>query len=252
VIKDFDEVCSPNGYILDVCATNELRKIYCYSSSENKDYLNILDLDQNLAVTMQKTIPISDTERWVGMDMTTASNILVAAIHSKTNTHDEYLRFVAYSTEESNLDKEYEGLIMKDPEFKNPYFLRKIKGYDIFIVASNGSLIFVGCDGTGVHPFNKISNIYPSKITGLRFKGKTLTPLSSSYQGDLKRIEFDATEFSKSMELEKSTLENSALMMEAIKSRISTSPKVTHIPIKLISNRNELTISWGNEYRYEQ
>jgi len=242
VLKEFPEIGDTKGYLLHICVTNSLNKIYGYNSNGKIDFLRLIELDGSLNVEKQHNIKIESSSQWAGMEMTTISNILVAAVLMNNGTTNQFLKLSAFSTVEPNLSKEYTGLVVKDPDMKNALLFRKVKGYDIFLTSSLSNILAAGFDGNTFYPLHKISNIYSSRITGLALHGDWILSFAKESDSNIKLIKLNIDDYSESVSKISSRL-NSLIVSDRNEADIFAKCQIKSILIPKLLGKKKIDIT---------
>lgn len=143
------------GYTPMFLNINETRDtIYGYSMSNSDSMFTVLSI--NGMETTVKSVNIPPEHKWAGMELSTDSKYMIVANackrpKSERNQGDgkknEFVRMMAIDLNDSDKIKTvcYKDF-MKD-NFSAVQFMRKIKGYDLFVVACKGSLAVIQLKG---------------------------------------------------------------------------------------------------------
>lgn len=117
-------------------------RIYGYSMS-NKDSL-FTTLSAKGIQTDIKTVKIPPEQKWAGMELSTDESCMIVANVCKRapreGQNSEFMRIMAIRVSDDN---QISTICYKDFDAKNfcqVQFMRKVKGYDIFVLASKGSI----------------------------------------------------------------------------------------------------------------
>jgi len=254
IIKEYPQIAVPNFTLLHYCCSRTFDKIYGYSSDGNEGALVILLVDRREYNPSQPIqIRIRMPAEWVGIEVTTSSDLLVACIKSNpTQTSSGFLKMTAFDMSQNNLKLRMKSLVVKDPELMEPSLMRKVKGYDIFLVASLSNIMITGFDGSEFYALDKISNIYESKITGFDMFQNYMIPLSPGSASTLKLIQFNEDSYNSLARKEESKLDNSSIRNSSLKDNVYSKAKPKLIQVPLISKKYGLNIAGSKKINVSQ
>ena len=115
-------------------------KLLGYSILKNQSVLSVLHGPKNPSTAFTTNIKMIPNETWAGMDLNTKGDTIIAAVQTGTKTKNmdnRYMKLCAYSVPSDPKTMELTPIYAKvfdEPAFKKVQMLRKIKGYDIYIL----------------------------------------------------------------------------------------------------------------------
>lgn len=193
VIKEFNDISSISTKIIFTCVSSNMDIVVTYSTMRGVGIISMMKIRQPNNIEGKKTSFQNDQgTKWVGMEFTTHSDILIASIfHLSNQENNDFLQLAAFDVSEVSLQNKVASLIIKDPELSKPYMMRKVKGYDVFLISSKGTILIAGFQNQEFIAIEKISNIYQSQITDFEFFGNHLVVLSKESSETVKMITFN-------------------------------------------------------------
>lgn len=166
--------------------------IFGYSIGKLDTTLSILKIDRIKKAIDKKEINIPITEKWIGMDMNTKSNYLIAVSSIKPNPNlkqPSYTRLMALDMSLMKLSIRG-SLDLREPLHMNSQFFKKIKGYDYFVLGAGGNISIFGLVDAKFLIFNTIRNIYRSWIINVLIFKDHMLPIPYKPE-NLKLLEFN-------------------------------------------------------------
>jgi hypothetical protein len=142
--------------------------------------------------TQRKTIIIPKEQKWAGMELTTDEELMVIANTCYGNSksgRSEFMRMMAVDL--SNLkivtvaQKDF-----TDKKMKSVQFMRKVKGYDYFLIACKGSVGIVELKGEQFNLLNFFEDLYKGYIFEVSIFENYILPVPLGDNEPLKMIEF--------------------------------------------------------------
>ena len=144
----------PRGFNpMFVCVSPAKNKILGYSMLNRDAVLSIVHLGNNIQNSPINQIPMNPQESWVGMEVTTPGDILIAAVQkgrASKNPEESFLKLCAFTVPQSPQEQQLALIFERgfnQPAFRRVQMLRKVKGYDIFMLACSSNLAFVAFNG---------------------------------------------------------------------------------------------------------
>jgi hypothetical protein len=128
---------------LNIC--KKRKRIYGYSMSHTDSMFTILAIQNS--ETHAKTMNIPPEHKWAGMELSTDGNMMVIAnacrvSDGSSSGKKEFVRVMAFDLENDQISpvchKDFSSY-----NFSAVQFMRKIKGYDYFVMACRGSLAII-------------------------------------------------------------------------------------------------------------
>jgi len=122
-----------------VNVSDSMSRIYGYSLSVKGGILTILSNFKREKDTRTDYIKIPAYETWAGMEQTTKGDLLVVSVQTRQPNQPHYLKMIAYNAKEVKLVPVAKKTF-NSTQFSKVQFMRKVKGYDYYIVACKSSL----------------------------------------------------------------------------------------------------------------
>ena len=201
-IQDFENFFPQDKVPMYICANETLTRIYGYSLGKRDTSLIILSINVKKRELKKKELIVPLKEKWVGLELNTKGNLLVTASCIR-NSHTKLL---AIDTSDNTLVVRG-SLDLREPEHKISQFLRKIKGYDYYVLACGKGICIFGLIGTRFLIFKNIKDIYLTWIVEVLILKNHFLPIPIKNE-KLKLIEFNKKSYNS---LVKKELNSSAL-----------------------------------------
>lgn len=196
----------PQGYSpLYICTNTQGDMIYGYSTSARNSVLSINRHDphnkRGLLDTIKK-FEIPSGDRWVGMDITFADDYLVFFAISRVVVRKEGVNTISTLFKAEALGNFYNGnyefkfnTVFSQDIFKRAHMVRRIKGYDLFLVACFNSVAVFDAqlEGKKFVLLKVYENIYSGSIVEIMMIMDMLFPIPRAQQPEMLRyIDFNA------------------------------------------------------------
>lgn len=165
------------------------KKIIGYSLSLKGGVVTILSNYPEPNNTQTDFIKIPASETWAGMELNTTATLSIVAVQSKIPDEPHYLQMMAYDTSNIKLNAICRQ-DFKDRRFQSVQFMRKVKGYDIFVLACRNSIGIMGFHKGKFQVLNYIEAIYRDIIFEIAIYANFMIPVSNGQNEKLKIIEF--------------------------------------------------------------
>ena len=138
-----------------------------------------------------KQLKIPKEQKWAGMELTTIGDLMIVANACKKSkpVKTEFMRMMALDLSSMKINPVCQR-DFSSTNFSSVQFMRKIKGYDFFIVACKGSLGIVEFRNKEFTVLKFFENLYTNYIFEVAIFGNFMLPVSMSDE-PLKVIEFD-------------------------------------------------------------
>lgn len=238
VVKDFKKFWPPGYIAMRCCVSTDMSRIYGFSFNENDGIFSILDIDKENQTVRDKTIKIPKEQKWIGMEFSTAEDVLIIANSFKiydpdTKKSKGFLKMMA-----ADLSKMKIKLIaQKDfthKRFKTSQLFRKIKGYDYFVVASGADLSIIAYTGSDFVLLSTIEKVYQDRIIDIAIFRDFMIPIAKSNGENVKVVEFNASSYNSFKKFEESKQEDISLKKESLSKEVYGSQKVRRIEVPFI------------------
>ena len=168
--------------------SGNMDRIYGYSLNRRGGILTVLSHFSNPELTRTDYIKIPQLETWAGMEQNTAGDLLIVSVQARSDP--QYLNMIAYDVSNLSL-KAVSKKMFNSSQFKIVQFMRKVKGYDYFMVACRNSIAVFCFTGKDFVLLNFMENLYIELIFEIMIFGNTIIPLSIGGEEPIKVIEFD-------------------------------------------------------------
>ena len=119
------------------------KKILGYSLSTRGGILTILSNYTQPNGTRTDFIKIPASETWAGMEQNNDASLTIVAVQSKIPNKPHHLKMIAYDTTNIKLNV-VTSMDFNESKFSAVQFMRKVKGYEIFVIACRNSLAIIG------------------------------------------------------------------------------------------------------------
>lgn len=251
----------PNGYTpMFACASPIRNKILGYSIQNRESTLTVLHLGNSIQNSPISQIRMNPQETWVGMELTTQGDVLIAAVQTgrgSKNPQDAYMKLCAFNVPSNPQEQQLTMIFQKNftqPAFKRVQMLKKIKGYDIYMLACSSNLAFIIWNGQDFVILNLIQNIYNGIIFDSVLCGNVVIPISTDNNDVIKVFSFNKQEFDSVVRADKSP-ENSQLASKiALKFSVLLNQSVTVLqapylegPKRIAVSKDGRTVYFGGE-----
>jgi hypothetical protein len=170
--------------------SDSLSRIYGYSLSVKGGILTILSNFDSPSRTRTDYIKIPAFETWAGMEQTTDGSLLIVSVQSRQPGQPHFLKMIAYDARGNKLISVAKKTF-NSPQFSKVQFMRKVKGYDYFVVACKNSLAIFCFTGKEFVLLNFLENLYRELIFEVCLHGNYMVPVSSGSDEPVKLIEFN-------------------------------------------------------------
>ncbi len=244
----------PQGYApLYICTNTQGDMIYGYSTSARNSVLSINRHDphnnRGLLDTLKK-FEIPSGDRWVGMDVTFADDFLVFFAISKVLVKQDAGSSITTVFKAEALGNFYNGnyefkfnTVFSQDIFKRAHMVRRVKGYNLFLVACFNSVAVFDAqlEGKKFVLLKVYENIYEGSIVEIMMIMDMMFPIPRAKQPEVLRyIDFNA-ELRRLMEdddkaKEIYTLFDNDLPPDIVNSYLQPDIRAYKIPVKETSN----------------
>ena len=189
-------------------------QIIGYSLSHENSILSILNIKENNSKI--NFLEISKNEKWAGMDMLTDEDLLIVA-STLSKPAGTSLVLQSFEVLEDGI-KLFESQTFTQRNFNSAQFMKKIKGYDYFVIASKSNLGIVGYFEGEFELIKIFEDVYSNYIFEISIFGNFMIPVCLDQESNFKVIEFNTEDI-------ESTLE-SMKMKSSLKSLVEEEKKV--------------------------
>ena len=210
----------PRGFIpMFINVSGSMSRIYGYSLSKQGGILTILNNFIEPKNTTTDYLRIPPDETWAGMEQSTAGEYIIVSVQSKVPNQPQYLKMIAYNASRTKLSAVAKKTF-NSSQFTTVQFMRKVKGYDYYVVACRkffGIFFFSGGD---FFFLNFFENLYRELIFEVVIHGDYMIPVSTGKDEPIKIIEFNKTSYNSLVENDKfkqnSVMNNKANLMNGV------------------------------------
>lgn len=184
-----------------VNTSKHLDRIYGYALNKSGSVFCILCMDENKRERETKYINVPKDQKWAGMEMTTDGELMVVSNACKNSEGEETLKMMAIDLNNLKIRIKAERSF-SSRNFNTVQFMKKIKGYDFFVVACKGSIGIVGFTGSDFVLLNLLENIYEKWIFEIAISKDFMIPLSVYDQDNIKVIQFNCDSYNSMLKKE--------------------------------------------------
>lgn len=193
----------PRGYIpMFINVSGSMNRIYGYSLSKKGGILTILDNFVEPKKSKTDYVKIPPDETWAGMEQSTDGDYIIVSVQSKVPKQPQYLKMIAYDASRLKLQPVAKKTF-NSAQFTTVQFMRKVKGYDYFVVACRNSLAIFCFTGKDFILLNFLENLYRELIFEVIISGDYMIPVSNGKDEPIKIIEFNKTSYNSMIEIDK-------------------------------------------------
>lgn len=171
-------------------------QIIGYSLSLENSILSILSIKEKDSKI--NFLEISSNEKWAGMDMLTEEDLLIVAstVSRPTGTS---LIMQGFEVLEDEI-KSHEKRIFTQRNFNSAQFMKKIKGYDYFVIASKSNIGIICYINGEFELVNIFEDVYTNYIFEISIFGNYLIPLCLEEEFKVKVIELGVDDIQSTLE----------------------------------------------------
>ena len=187
----------PDNHDPMFCIYNQVfNKFIGYSIGADNSLVHLCTLESDMSVQKIKIMKIDKLQKWAGMEFSTDNNLLVTAssvLDQKTN--EECLKLIALDISDNKRLNIVSKLELRDTDYglTSVQFMRKVKGYDVFMIASGNSILVVELKNTSFKVLNCLEDIVSGYIFEIAIFGSYILPIGTMVNGGsetLKVIQF--------------------------------------------------------------
>lgn len=222
-------------------------KILGYSIQKNQSVLSILHGPKNPSTAFTTHIKMNPQETWAGMELNTRGDTIICAVQGgKMNQGSQYIKLCAYSVPMDPKAKELTPIFAKafnQPMFKRVQMLRKVKGYDIYIMACQSNLVFFAWTGQDFKLLNSIQNVYRGMIFDCVCYGNVVIPISTEPTDTIKVFTFNKQEFDSEIRADKKDPNSLATSKLSLKNSTFLNQTLTKLKTPVLVGKKKLSMS---------
>lgn len=221
----------PRGYIpMFINVSDSMNRIYGYSLNKKGGILTILSNFFQPKEHSLDYIKIPPDETWAGMEQSTDGKHLIVSVQSKVPNEPQYLKMIAYDSSNYNLQI-VARKTFNSSQFTTVQFMRKVKGYDYYVVACRNSVAIFCFTGSDFILLNFLENLYRELIFEIILYGDYMIPVSNGKNEPIKIIQFNKSSYLSMIEDDKFKQDSVMNNKESLMNGVFVSQKVKKLDV---------------------
>lgn len=187
-------------------------------------------------------------ETWAGMELNTKGDIIIAVVQAsqgQNNQKSSFMKICAYNVPGDSKTQELTPIFAKafdQPILQRVQMMRKVKGYDIYVIGCKNNILIVAWSGQDFSVLNVIQNINNGLIFDCVVYGNILIPITTDASDTIKVISFNQQEFDREINMEKKN-KDSELNMSVVKQNVLCEQNISMLVTPPISGTKKIAIS---------
>ena len=166
-------------------------KIFGYSLSNEDSKVTILRNFKNPSRSQVSHQSIPSSETWAGMELSTNGEYVITLIQTSEDYTNQYMKLAAFDHRRNPTKLEnYCERPFQSHTFSTVQFMRKVKGYDYFVVACFNSLAIFGFTGSDFVLINLIEKIQKEMIFEVAIFNDYMVMATTGERENVKVIQF--------------------------------------------------------------